>query len=356
MENPFKFGSVVEGEFFTDRVKEQKYLEQILDSPNHAVLISPRRFGKSSLVAETLRGSDREVISVNLQSVTSTEKLAEALLRKFLAKHPWSKIKNHLSKMRVVPTVSINPYTSLPEVAFLPGSNPQVLLEDALNLIEKLDSPERRIVVLDEFQEILKIDKSLDKQLRSIMQEHKNINYILMGSQEEMMKKIFLRKKSPFYHFGIVIHLERIPEDDFNTYITERLSRIKTLTSPSSLASQILSFTACHPYYTQQLAFQTWYVLMNGVSEGEAVQAAADGLVRMHEFDYARLWDSLNLTNRKVLIHLATSSNSPFENRDVPTSTIQSALKRMTESGLLIKNGKYVIDDPFFKLWIQSQI
>ena len=52
MENPFKFGTVVEGKYFTDRVDERAFLEQILDSPNHAVLISPRRFGKSSLVKE----------------------------------------------------------------------------------------------------------------------------------------------------------------------------------------------------------------------------------------------------------------------------------------------------------------
>ena len=52
--NPFKFGTIVEGDFFTDRVEETAVLLQKLDSENHIVLISPRRFGKSSLVQKVL--------------------------------------------------------------------------------------------------------------------------------------------------------------------------------------------------------------------------------------------------------------------------------------------------------------
>ena len=48
--NPFKFGTIVDGIFFTDRISETALLEQKLDSENHIILISPRRFGKSSLV------------------------------------------------------------------------------------------------------------------------------------------------------------------------------------------------------------------------------------------------------------------------------------------------------------------
>lgn len=42
MENPFKFGTIVEEEYFTDRVNEVAYIKQFLESANHLVLISPR--------------------------------------------------------------------------------------------------------------------------------------------------------------------------------------------------------------------------------------------------------------------------------------------------------------------------
>lgn len=47
MENPFKFGSLVDVPYFTDRVKELEYIVQFFKSENHLILISPRRFGKS---------------------------------------------------------------------------------------------------------------------------------------------------------------------------------------------------------------------------------------------------------------------------------------------------------------------
>ena len=39
MRNPFKFGTVVDGAFFTDREKELQTIGQLLESENHLVLI-----------------------------------------------------------------------------------------------------------------------------------------------------------------------------------------------------------------------------------------------------------------------------------------------------------------------------
>lgn len=353
MENPFKFGTVVDGKYFTDRAEERVFLSQILDSPNHAVLISPRRFGKSSLVKEVLNSQQREVISVNLQAVTSVHKLAEALYRQLFSRRPIEKAKHYLSRLRIAPTLSYNPVTDSPEFSLLPSADKKVVLEDAFSVLEKAGEKKRLIVVLDEFPEILEIDKGLDKMLRAIMQEQKNINYILMGSQEDMMKRIFLRKKSPFYHFGSIIHLDRIPVVDFKAYIENRLPEEG---QNKGLSDEILSFTSCHPYYTQQLAFQVWFELRQGVETPSAVSTAVEHIVRAHDFDYSRLWESMNRTNRLVLLKLATSTTLPMENPEIPASTIYSALKRLVSAGILIKNGKYVYDDPFFKLWVKSII
>ena len=37
------------------------------------------------------------------------------------------------------------------------------------------------------------------------------------------MTEIFEHKKSPFYHFGQLMHLSKIPYDDFYLYIKQRL-------------------------------------------------------------------------------------------------------------------------------------
>lgn len=112
-------------------------------------------------------------------------------------------------------------------------------------------------------------------------------------------------------------------------------------------------FTQCHPYYTQQLAFQVWNILEQESQTVEVVNHAVDELTQLHDFDYERIWMAMNKTDRHILTILAQSATSPLDSkREMPTSTAFSALKRLSKQGYVIKNKKYEIDDPFFARWI----
>jgi AAA+ ATPase superfamily predicted ATPase len=50
MKNPFKFGTIVDEPYFTNRTNEIKKVKSILESENHLIIIGPRRFGKSSQI------------------------------------------------------------------------------------------------------------------------------------------------------------------------------------------------------------------------------------------------------------------------------------------------------------------
>lgn len=132
IENPFKFGIIVEEEFFTDRVNEVAYITQFVRSANHLILISPRRFGKSSVVAKALKQSKRKHITVNLQQVTSVSDLLAKLLREFFKVHPLERVRHLITHFRVIPTLSTNPITGSMDVSFQPGVESTVLLEDVL--------------------------------------------------------------------------------------------------------------------------------------------------------------------------------------------------------------------------------
>ena len=110
MENPFKFGTIVEAEYFTDRVAEVAYISQFVMSANHLVLISPRRFGKSSVVAKAVKLTGRTVVTLNLQRVISVSDMAAKLLRELFKVHPLARIKHLLTHFRIIwPFGSINP-------------------------------------------------------------------------------------------------------------------------------------------------------------------------------------------------------------------------------------------------------
>ena len=353
MKNPFKFGTIVEDEFFTDRVTELRYVEQKLNSENHIILISPRRFGKSSLVMKAVKSSGRPFIMLNLQKVVSVQDFASNLLKEIFKLYPWEKIKHMMTHFRIIPTISTNPMGDGIDVSFQPSTNGVVALEDALMTIEKVSTPEKRIVViLDEFQEIMSIGKGLDKQLRAIMQLQHNINYVLLGSQESMMTEIFERKQSPFYHFGTLMRLKKIPYEDFRAYITERLEPVLA-EQCESVAGEILAITKCHPYYTQQLSSQVWELAhYEGVKDG-VVEMAVERLGDIHDLDFERLWVGFNKMDCRVLKALC-GANVTLSSSGLPTSTLYSAVKRLMKKGFVIKEETYEIEDPFFKRWIMK--
>ena len=357
--NPFKYGTVVDKPFFFNREKELARIRDVFNSENHLTIISPRRYGKTSLIKRALSERNDRHIFMDMQIILTPEDFAAQLLKRIYRISPFSKIKNMVRSFRVVPSLVLNPSTGEIDVNFKADDKSlRYPLEDVLNLIEKLGSENKRIVVaLDEFQEIFRIDKTLDRILRSIMQNHRNINYILAGSSESMMREIFENKKSPFYHFASVMSLNVLPEKEFTVFLSERFENI---TKHSKLLSfQILQVTGCHPYYTQQLASFTWDILNREGYAENIVNKAVEEILQNNDNNYERLWQSFNRTEMKVLTGMAASNLEPLSKAFSSvynvgaTSTVYSSIQKLMQKGIVVKyNRSYTIDDPFLKKWI----
>ena len=157
------------------------------------------------------------------------------------------------------------------------------------------------------------------------------------------MEAIFEKKTSPFYHFGQMIRLPKIPYEDFLTYITERLPNKST-----EVAMEILGFSMCHPYYTQQLSSQVWEMMKYQKINDDVVRKAVDALVSMHDLDYERLWQNLNRTDRFTLKQLVLN-RQPLQNRNQATSTSYSSLLRMIKSGIVVRSTHYEVVTIFIR-------
>jgi len=213
------------------------------------------------------------------------------------------------------------------------------------------------IVVLDEFQEIMRLNPDLDNHLRAIIQHHQNINYVFMGSIESMMRQIFEEKKSPFYHFGQLMPLDKIPYHEFANFIIQGFQDKTKEIMP--LAEIILQITQCHPYYTQQLAYTVWNKWDDHLPVKELVNSTVDYLVRIHDNDYQRIWQNQNQTDKKILIQIAQGQEQLLSQNSIQqmgfnsSSTLYSGLTRLVQHGYVVKaNTNYELDDPFFKNWI----
>ncbi|MHC1738823.1 MAG: ATP-binding protein [Ignavibacteriaceae bacterium] len=357
--NPFKFGTVVSKPHFTNRKEEITRVVSLLESHNHLILMSPRRYGKTSLINFVIKSIKRPAIIIDLQMVTSYDDLASLIIKRINDIFPLEKLKNLLKSFRIVPTIMLNPVSSEIEVSFKGSNNNSATLEDSLNLVEKISkSSNRIIVVFDEFQEIKKIGKNAENHLRAILQLHKNVNYVFMGSFDSLMREMFNKKKSPFYHFGYVLNLHRIPYDEFLQFLSERFKPVTKRFY--SISEEILSITNCHPYHTQQLSFSVYENLSKFPNAELTVKNSLMELVGIHDNNYEIIWNGLNRTDMKVLIGLALSSHSPMSEEfskefDIgATSTIYSSIKKLSRLGFIVKQmNMYQIDDPLFKEWIR---
>lgn len=359
--NPFKFGSIVEEPYFMNRVEEIRKVNSILNSANHLIIISPRRYGKTSLIIKVLKKTKRPFILLDLQLVTSPQDFASQLLKRVYRVYPSQKIKDFIKNFRITPSITLNPSTNEIDVSYKTStlSSVQTAIEDVLNLIDNLSAPKTKpVVILDEFQEIKRIGKDTDRLLRSIMQHHQNINYVFLGSQESLIREIFEKKKSPFYHFGYLFPLQKIPYNEFFSYLSNNFKKVTG--DYNDLSAKLLEKTKCHPYYTQQLAFTLWELLLNNNLIENPVDVAVDEIMRYHDIDYERLWNTLNRTDMQILIGMSLSESSPLseefsKQHDMrASSTVFSSLKRLIQNGFLIKSTSgYEIDDPFFKQWIR---
>ncbi len=345
--NPFKFGTVVDGPFFTDREEELARISSYLKGENHLIMISPRRFGKTSLIRKVLKESGRRYIFLDMQLVISAEDFASQLLKRVYRIFTMQKLKGFIKSFRLIPSVIINPVTGETEISFRSGSKDLTPLEDVLNLIEKLGNGKNKlIVVLDEFQEIFRIGEGLDRLLRSVIQNHININYVFLGSSESMIREIFEKKSSPFYRFGALMTLGRIPHDIFTLFLEENFKQV--CDQSKEISAEILKMTGSHPFYTQQLAYTVWELLMRtGYSPG-IVENAATEIIQSHDNDYERLWNGINRTDMMVLTGIASSDTSPLSDefsKLYGTGACKHGLQRPAtarKAGIAFKRKRYL--------------
>lgn len=355
--NPFKFGTIVSDEYFTNRRKEIDYVLEFLNSPNHLLVSSPRRFGKTSLILKCVKKTKRPWIYIDIQLMTSVADFCSQLLRRIYHRFPVTHIKSQIKNFRILPQISVNPLTNDYSVSFNIAADYDVILEDVFNLIRTLTKKHKIIFIMDEFQDIQKLQPNFDKQLRAHMQHCSNINFIFMGSRESMIRDIFTIKNSAFYRFASLFQLEKISQEEFISFVSERFQSISS--HSEEIAETIVELSQAHPYYTQQLASATWQqILLNGKSK-DCVQLSLENIVRQHDNDFERLWVTFNQTDKKLLLAMAQSDLKPLSNEFMKKwniaapSTVYSTLKKLIRLSYILHIDKsYELEDPFFKTWL----
>jgi len=380
--NPFRYGDVVTGSMFTDRQDELAAFETDIRSGQNVVLLSPRRFGKTSLVTEAiahLRTEDALVAYVDLLRATTKTELAGALATALYhglvspfgqAIHRIGEVFGDLALTPKLAFPTNAQGTVTPTFEFGVSSTAEdadATLEQLLVLPARVASTRKRRValVLDEFQAILDIDATLPRRMRAVFQFQADVSHVYLGSKQHLLRKVFTDVNEPLYNSARVLPLGPIPLDRFRPFIHERLLATGLSIKPDAI-DRLLEITQGHPHDTQKLAYFVWNLAQAGAHDASVadVELAVRQVLTTDTARYTEIWESLTPYRRQVLELVARSGASDdllsarFREAHGLKSyaAVADALERLVERSLIerIDREHYEVPDVFMARWLRD--
>ncbi len=374
MENkPFIFGVATSGDNFTDREKETERLLLNFRHGINTVLISPRRWGKTSLVQKVCRlaQSDKlKVVYLDIFSCRSDRDFYDAFAAAVL-KQTSSKLDEWLDNARLLlsrisPKISMStdPMTDFSiSLEMNPKSND---IDEILQLPEKIAQKKgyNIVICIDEFQQIaeFKDSKIFQKRLRTVWQLQKSVSYCLFGSKKHLMNELFEKKSLPFYKFGDAIYLPKIGTSDWVDYICSRFEATGKQIS-KDLAERICQIVDNHSSYVQQLAWLVWIHTDRKATEQD-FEAAYQDIIDQNTPLFEKQTESLTTYQMNFLRAIIDGVHSEFTTQEIihkyqlGSSANVSIVKRaLVKKELIeIEKRRVVIPDPVMKVWLKKEL
>jgi len=375
-QNPFPIGVPVTGPELADRETELETVRKEVLAGSRLFLISPRRYGKTSLLLESrtrLQANNIPVAYVDLYQATSLAHFLDLFARAVLEAAEGTVEKairlagEFLRALR--PTVTINPQGQPAWTVGISQQQPDLLKlrDQILALPQRLaDRKKGRLAVfIDEFQEVRAFDGSaLEKAMRALFQQQPRVSYVFAGSKESLMWEMVRSRRSPFFRSGPTLSLGPIPSEEFKKYLSGKFRKSGISITPDRL-DEILAISDEIPFNVQYLCHALW-IVKNGTGEVSAddISLAIQYILASEGEYYAALWDQLSLHQRRTARGLAKSGGaSPFtaaflrEHDLGPSASVARSLAQLVKRQVLKKTREgYRFADPFFRAWILSRM
>ena len=374
METPFLYGRIAENENFTNRRNETEFLKKNFKGLINTVIISPRRWGKTSLVhkvAKLISEEEKNVIicQVDIFNCRTEEEFYTVFANSLLKSTTtvWEEFVGGVKKYlgRLAPIVSISDATQTYELSFgIDFKDSRLSYDEILDLPQVIanDTKKRIVVCIDEFQNINEYEEPLafQRKLRSHWQKHTSVCYCLYGSKRHMLLNIFNNYGMPFYKFGDILFLSKIEHAEWVTFISERFADTGKQIS-TELAGLIADKMKNHPYYTQQLSQQVWFRTPDSGCTKEIVEEAFNSLIAQLSLLFANVVDSLTPKQINFLLAVADSVSN-FSSKGVLTkyklgtsANIKNLRKATLGKDLIdVLSGNIIeIQDPAFEYWLK---
>jgi uncharacterized protein len=382
-QNPFVYGEVVPPSAFVDRVAELDRLVRDLAAGQKVFLISPRRYGKSSLVRRALAAMSRKgvlTVEVTVSSFSSYVAFLEGYARALAAAETkWDRartwLRDAISSTRIDLSADARVDPSGRAAASMRVAFPNArtdrdisrLAQEVFALPAQLAETRRRkvVVALDEFQAIGGFNGgSVEHAMRAAVQHQREVGYVFAGSEPTLMERM-LTPRRPFYKAGPVMRLDKIPADEFAAFIDARFAASGMRPEPG-LGMAIVDLAGNLPYDVQRLAHETWDEVRGSARRRVTLDDLHQALKRLlteQQMLFEAVWQRLTLAQRGALRAVVLQDGRELLSADVRTrhrlggpSTVQAALGALMRDDVVTREeDRYVVVDSLLREWVARQ-
>ncbi|HEY4409649.1 MAG TPA: hypothetical protein VGO87_07190 [Acidimicrobiia bacterium] len=372
--NPFRYGAPVEAASFCDRAAELDALTGRMGDGIHAFLLSPRRYGKTSLLLEALRRFRRHggrggyanlllcTTEAETAGVVLTAVVREVLRPAGRTRHGLEDVVRHL---RAAPTVEFAPDGKV-SLSLQPAAGAErwyEVLEDAVALLERAGERRPAALVLDEFQQVAEIGpKGLGGAFKALADQARGTSLVFAGSRLSVMERLTRARGAPLLGMGETFDLGVVPEDEMSAHLVARARQGgKRLTRADARA--LYRRADGVPNDVQWLAHAAFEVADDSI-DGAAVEAGLASIVRRQAGFFAERYESLAPSQQRIVRELARSPREKVYAKAfldavmvANANAVTTALRALAEQEIARRDGRqWRLASPFFRAWLLARL
>jgi AAA+ ATPase superfamily predicted ATPase len=367
--SPFQYGKIVSERSFVNRTREKELLMHHFQSGINSILISPRRWGKTSLVKESVRLTQEagiKFVFIDLFSIRDEQEFLTTFAREVMIatmnkrEELLKEARNWFKQLLPVMSFGIDPAS---EISIKFNWEEAIKHRDEIiNLPEIIGKKKKiRIVIcLDEFQNIARFPESLslEKELRSCWQHHKSVTYCLFGSKRHMMLELFNQSERPFYRFGDIILLEKIATAEWMPFIIDRFAETGKPISAEQ-AGSIISKMNNHPYYVQMFCDYVWTLTSRWVTS-EIMGLALEEMINHTSFLFQEDLENLSVTQVNLIKAISAretqlTAKAVMDKYKLGTPNNVTRNKQVLQFRDILDahENQFSFLDPLFEIWLK---
>ncbi len=367
--NPFHSGSPVVGDQFGDRRAQTAFLVERMVSGGNVLLVSPRRYGKTSLLlraVERARARGVRVAHVDLAYCHSLRAVAELLTGAVVTQA----LGGRRATAERVRTWARR----------LPGVTPQLehdgwrfslgLPQGEATLLEQIRRPVELLteeaaghpvaLVLDEFQQVAEIPPgTLAGVVKGLTDDLPQVSFIFSGSSRHVLHRLLVDAGAPLQHVAEYFWLDVIPAEEMCPFLARR-SLAAGVGMEDAAARLIYDIARGIPHFVQVMAAAAYDAADQFIVE-DTVRRGLVGVLARHHALYDERVRGLNAVPRRLVLALAQAPerhlhSAEFGRRaDVTVASVPRAQKALEEADVIMWDARvgWRLFDPLFERWLR---